>query len=89
MPKEAVSRHRDHKTGVVIEVWRAEDLQGSDFAGDNKHWATLCVDHAEICAHETEELAVEAACDPIIVCRTCFWIEDLRRGRDGTVQVTT
>lgn len=83
MPKQAVSRHRYHKTGVVIEVWRTEDLRHSDDAAESKPWITRCVDHAEICFHETEELAVEAACDPVIVCRTCFWIEDRRQGPGG------
>ena len=85
MPGEAVSTHKHRQTGVVIEVWRVEDLQGCDPATETKPWITRCVDHSEICSHESEELAVEAACDPVIVCRTCFWLEDLSRGRDRKV----
>jgi len=85
MPKEALSTHRQKATGIVIEVWRAEDLQGSEDSAVGKPWITRCLEHSEICSHESEELAVEAACDPAIVCRTCFWLEDLRRGRGITI----
>ena len=85
MPREAVSTHRNRETGVVIEVWRAEDLQASNYSTGSEPWITRCVEHSETCSHESEELAVEAACDPVIICRTCFWLEDLLRGRDRTV----
>lgn len=85
MPEEALSTHRHRETGVVIEVWRAVDLQGSDYSAESKPWITRCVDHAEVCFHESEEVAAEAACDPVTVCRTCFWLEDLWRGRDRMV----
>jgi hypothetical protein len=85
MPREALSTHRQKETGIVIEVWRAEDLQGPQSLLLSKPWITRCVEHSEVCSHESEELAVEAACDPAIVCRTCFWLEDLMRGRDRTL----
>ena len=85
MPREAVNTHRHLATGVVIEVWRAEDLQGSNYSAESKPWITRCVDHSETCSHESEESAVEAACDPLIVCRTCFWLEDLLQRRDRMV----
>ena len=85
MPKQAASIHKHHETGIVIEVWRAEDLQDSNDSAEAKPWITRCVDHSETCAHESEELAVEAGCDPVVVCRTCFWLEDLWRGRDRSV----
>ncbi len=85
MPKEAISTHKQKETGIVIEVWRAEDLQGSNDSAVSKPWITRCVEHSEVCSHESKELAVEAACDPAIICRTCFWMEDVWRGRDRTL----
>ena len=81
MSAEAVSTHTSSKTGVVVEVWRAEDWLGSRCDAEGRSWVTCCVDHSESCYHRTEADALEAARDPIIACRTCFWLEDLARGR--------
>ena len=83
MSEEAVSRHTSSKTGVVVEVWRAEDWLGSRSDVEGKTWVTFCVDHSETCYHRTEADALEAARDPITACRTCFWLEDLAQGRSN------
>jgi len=80
MALEAVISCRNRETGAVIEVWRAEDLPGSQDTGESKPWVTRCVEHGEMRLHSTRGQASVAARRPLLSCGECFW-EQLAEGK--------
>jgi hypothetical protein len=81
------SRRRSRATGTVVEVWdldapdaelgrdvwaTAYDDDGHPTAWEKSgRWVTFCVDHGQLCEHETLRLARAHAAAPQGWCQEC------------------
>lgn len=67
-PKKTVFEHRNRETKTLIRWGRAEAL---DLSPEDGRWVTICVEHGQVCFHETRQLAEQWAAHPLTWCERC------------------